>query len=141
VLAIVMGVVLLAAIGVYSIPNGPLPTINQQVYDRLRLGMTENEVEAAVECPPGDYTRTYAYQTSRPVHEGEFPIYIDYHNRADGSVSFIHPTTGRQVRGKWWGGKEGRLYVYFGDDGRVIERRFYPGYPRNWFQYHYERLW
>jgi hypothetical protein len=141
VLAIVMAVVLLAAIGAFLIPNAPSLPISQKVYDRLRLGMTDREVAAVVQCPPGDYSHAYSYATTRPVCEGGLPIYIDYRNQADGSVSAIHPTTGRPLRGKWWRGKEGLLHVYFGDDGRVIERRYYPGYPRNWFQYHYDRLW
>jgi hypothetical protein len=35
-------------------------------------------VDATVPIPPGDYTRAYAYVTSRPTCQGELPVYIDY---------------------------------------------------------------
>jgi hypothetical protein len=109
-------------------------------YERLAVGMTEAEVDAAVPIPPGDHTGAYAYVTSRPTCEGGLPLYIDYHPRADGTVSAPHPLTGRPLRGKWWRGKDGLVLVFFGDDRRVTERRYYPGRPLSWTAYHWDRL-
>jgi hypothetical protein len=109
-------------------------------YERLTLGMTEAEVGAAVPLPPGDYTGGYVHTTSQPICEGGLPIYIDYHTRADGTVSAPHPLTGRPIRGKWWRGRDGLVIVFFGDDHRVSERRYYPGKSRSWARDHLARL-
>jgi hypothetical protein len=114
--------------------------IDEAFYERLKIGMTEAEVEAAVPIPPGDYTRAYVYTTSPPICQGELPIYIDYCTHANGTVSAPHPLTGRPLRGKWWRGKDGQVLIFFGDDRRVIERRYYPGYPSSWVGYHWDRL-
>jgi len=109
-------------------------------YERLTVGMTEAEVAAAVPILPGDYTGGYVHTTSRPTCQGGLPIYIDYCTRADGTVSAPHPLTGRPIRGKWWRGKDGLVIVFFADDHRVTERRYYPGYSRSWAGYHWDRL-
>jgi hypothetical protein len=109
-------------------------------YERLTVGMTEAEVGAAVPIPPGDYTGGYVHTTSRPTCEGGSPIFVDYHLRADGTASALHPLTGRPIRGTWWRGKDGLVIVIFGDDHRVTERRYYPGYSRSWAGYHWDRI-
>jgi|ERR1043166_7154491 hypothetical protein len=109
-------------------------------YDRLTLGMTEAEVGAAVSLPPGDHTNGHEHTTSAPICEGGLPLYIDYHPWPDGTVTAPHPVTGRPLRGKWWRGEDGLVIVFFGDDQRVIERRYYPGSSRSWVWYHWDRL-
>src|SRR5262245_4814248 len=138
----VLGVlgVLLALVGVAYLVFQREGVTVAAFYERLAVGMTEAEVGATVPIPPGDYTGAYVHVTSRPTCEGELPIYVDYCTRADGTVSAPHPVTGRQIRGKWWREKGGQVIVFFGDDQRVIDRRFYPGYPRSWVGYHWDRL-
>jgi len=131
---------LLALVGAaYFVPRREAVTV-AAFYERLTVGMTEAEVGTAVPIAPGDYTGGYVHTTSRPTSEGGLPIYIDYCTRADGTVSAPHPLTGRPIRGTWWRGKDGLLIVFFGDDDRVTERRYYPGYSRSWARYHLDRL-
>src|SRR5262249_19669412 len=138
-LFIVLGA-LLAPVGVaYLFPQRQV-VIDAAFYERLKVGMTEAEVDAAVPIPPGDYTSASTYVTSKPTCQGELPIYIDYCPRADGTVSAPHPVTGRPLRGKWWRGNEGQVLIFFGDDQRVIERRYYPGYPLSWVGDYWDRL-
>jgi hypothetical protein len=138
-LFIVLGALLAAAGVAYLFPQRKV-VIDADFYERLKIGMSEAEVDAAVPIHPGDHTGAYAYVTSRPTCQGELPIYIDYCTHADGTVSAPHPLTGRPIRGKWWRGEDGQVLIFFGDDQRVIERRFYPGSPRSWFGYHWDRL-
>jgi hypothetical protein len=109
-------------------------------YDRLAIGMTEAEVGTAVPLPPGDYTGCDVHETSAPTCEGGLPIFIDYHPRPDGTVSAPHPVSGRPLRGTYWRGRDGLVVVYFGDDRRVTERRYYPGSSRSWVRYQVESL-
>jgi len=109
-------------------------------YEELAVGMTEREVDAALPVAPGDYTGGYVHATSQPTCEGELPIYIDYCTRANGTLSAPDPLTGRPIRGRWWRGHDGLVLVFFGDDQRVIERRYYPGYSRSWVEYQWRRL-
>ena len=121
-------------------PKNDVP-INESLYERLALGMTEQEVDSAIGYAPGDYSGAYAYTTTKPMQEGELPLLgTDLCDYANGRVSAPHPATGKQIRGKLWRGKEGLLMVFFGEDNRVIERRFYPGYGRTWLMYHLDRL-
>jgi hypothetical protein len=138
-LFIVLGA-LLARAGVAYLFPPRMVAIDTAFYERLKVGMTEAEVDAAVPIPAGDYTRAYVYVTSEPTCEGELPIYIDYCPRADGTVSAPHPLTGRPIRGKWWRGKEGQVLILFGDDQRVVERRYYPGHALSWVGYQWDRL-
>jgi hypothetical protein len=138
-LFIVLGALLALAGVAYFFPQREV-VIDAAFYEQLKVGMTEAEVDAAVSIPPGDHTGAYAYVTSPPTCQGELPIYIDYCPHADGTVSAPHPVTGRLIRGKWWRGKDGQVIIFFGDDQRVIERRYYPGYPRSWVGYHWDRL-
>jgi hypothetical protein len=139
VLFCVLGALLALAGAAFLVPQGEV-VIDAAFYERLQVGMTEAEVDAAVPVPPGDYTGADVYVTSRPSCDGELPIFVDYFTRADGTVSAPHPVTGRPMRGKWWRGKDGQMIVFFGDDKRVIDRRYYPGYPRSWIGYHWDRL-
>lgn len=128
------------AIAYWLFPKKDVP-INESLYERLALGMTEQEVDAAIGFAPGDYSGAYEYSTTKPLQEGELPLLgTDLCDYANGRVSAPHPATGKQISGKLWRGKEGLLMVFFGDDNRVIERRFYPGYGRPWLLYHLHRL-
>jgi hypothetical protein len=115
--------------------------INESLYERLALGMTAQEVDTTIGYAPGDYSGAYTYTTSKPMQEGELPLLgTDLCDYANGRVSAPHPVTGRQISGKLWRGKEGLLMVFFGENNRVIERRFYPGYGRTWLLYHLDSL-
>jgi hypothetical protein len=130
----------LAAIAYYLFPKNDV-RINGSLYERLELGMTAQEVDTAIGYAPGDYSGTYAYITSKPMREGELPLLgTDLCDYANGRVSAPHPATGKQISGKLWRGEEGLLMVFFGEDNRVIERRFYPGYGQTWLRYHLDGL-
>ena len=135
----VLGALLALAGAAYLVPRHEAVTV-AAVYERLTVGMTEAEVGAAVPIPPGDYTGGYVHTTSRPTSEGGLPLFVDYHLRADGTMSAPHPVTGRPLRGAWWRGEDGLVIVFFGDDHRVAERRYYPGSSRSWAGYHWDRL-
>ena len=139
VLVIVVGGAVALSGVVYWWPDDAV-VIDESVYERIKLGMTEAEVDEAIGIPAGDHTRAHAYQTSKPICDGGLPIFIDYHPNADGRLSAPHPQTGKPLRGKWWRGKDGQVLIFFGDDGRVIERRFYPGKPLSWMRLHWGRL-
>lgn len=109
-------------------------------YDRLAIGMTAAEVAAAVPLRPGDQTAADSHETAAPSSEGGLPVFVDYHPHADGWVTAPHPTTGKLLRGQWWRGDDGLVYVFYDDDGRVSERRYYPGNPRSWVQSRLDRL-
>jgi hypothetical protein len=139
VLFIVLGA-LLAPVGVaYLFPQRQV-VIDAAFYDRLKIGMTEAEVDAAVPIPAGDHAPAYAHETSPPTCQGELPIFIDYCLHADGTVSAPHPLTGRPIRGKFWRGEGGLVLIFFGDDQRVLERRYYPGRAYSWVGYHLDSL-
>lgn len=138
-LFLVPGALLALAVIVYLLPQREVVT-EATIYERIRVGMTEAKVAAAVPVPPGDRTGAYSYTTSAPTCEGELPIYVDYCPRRDGTVSGPHPVTGQPLRGKWWRGNEGQVIIFFGDDGRVMERRYYPGSPRSWVGYQWDSL-
>jgi hypothetical protein len=138
-LFIVLGALLAPAGAAYLFPQRKV-VIDDAFYERFKIGMTEAEVDAAVSIPPGDYTAAYVYVTSPPTCQGELPIFIDYCPHADGTVSAPHPVTGRPIRGKWWRGEDGQVLIFFGDDQRVIERRYYPGYARSWVGHQWDRL-
>ncbi|MBM3992709.1 MAG: hypothetical protein FJ303_00905 [Planctomycetes bacterium] len=103
--------------------------------------MTAQQVDSVIGYAPGDNSGAYVFTTTKPLREGELPVLgTDQCDYTNGRVSAPHPATGKQTGGKLWRGKEGVLLVFFGDDNRVIERRFYPGYGRTWLLYHLERL-
>lgn len=136
-IAVVVGVAFLAGIVVaVCLWRRPevLP-IEQALYDRVHVGMTEAEVSAAIPYSPGDHCGTYTYGTGGPLREGELPMGIGWDSHPDGSLTGIHPATGRPVHGKWWLGRQGYLVIFFDEDGRVIERRYYLGFPENFIQY------
>lgn len=135
----VLGALLALAGAAYLVSQREVVTV-AAFYERLAVGMTEAEVGSAVPLPPGDYTGAYAHSTSRPTCEGGLPVYLDYCTRADGTVSAPHPVTGRPIRGRWWRGDDGLVIVFFGDDQRVIERRYYPGRSRSWAGHQWDRL-
>jgi hypothetical protein len=124
----------------FLFPGNDVP-INEALYERVALGMTAQEIDAAIGYAPGDYSGAYQYTTTKPMHEGELPLLgTDLCDFANGRVSAPHPATGKQISGKLWRGKEGLLMVFFGEDNRVIERRFYPGYGRTWLMHHLDHL-
>src|ERR1700720_4705622 len=77
-IAVVVGVAFLAGIAVavclWMRPE-VLP-IEQALYHRVHLGMTEAEVSAAIPYSPGDHCGTYTYGTGGPLREGELPMGI-----------------------------------------------------------------
>jgi hypothetical protein len=128
-------VVCVTLIATFLLTRPDIRPIEQDLYERVRLGMTEQEVAEVIPLPPGDYVGAYAYGTSGPIREGELPIGETGNQRPDGTLTGVHPQTGRPFHGRWWMGTEGFLMVFFGENGRVIERRYYPGFPETFMQY------
>lgn len=83
-------------------------------FERVREGMTREEVEATVGCPPGDYTTPGAI-VLRPMRSGE-----------------------AWVTHVCWVCDEAELILLFDDDGRVLKPYVHDVgiVPRRW-----ERLW
>jgi hypothetical protein len=124
-----------ALVALFLLTRRDVRPIEQGLYERVRLGMTEQEVAEAIPLPPGDYVGAFAYGTAGPIREGELPIGVTGDQKADGTLTGVHPHTGRPFHGRWWLGTEGFLIVFFGEDGRVIERRYYPGFPESFIGY------
>jgi hypothetical protein len=118
-----------------------LAPIGKGCYDKIQLGMTAAAAGQAIGIPPGDYSGAYTYGTQRAGHESEIAgPWTDYTENRDGTISAVHPDTGRPLRGYWWRGQEGWLIVFIDENGRVIERRYYRGWPRSfleWLRDHY----
>jgi hypothetical protein len=98
--------------------------INRATYDRVRLGMTEKDLMAAVRLPAGYYSGACAYGTRLEATEGTLSSATGWDQQADGILRYSDPTSGFRGRGHWWMDREGLLAVMLGADGRVIERRF-----------------
>jgi hypothetical protein len=74
------------------ITAGPHP-VNQENFERIRVGMTRAEVEAILRCPPGDYATveyipefcgfTLAGATRWISNDGEVRIWFDQHGRVE----------------------------------------------------------
>jgi hypothetical protein len=109
-------------------------------YDRLAVGMTEAEVGRAVPIPPGDHTGCNAHSTEKPIYDGELPIFVGDVQWPDGTASATHPLTAQPLRGTWWRGRDGLLIVFYGDDGRVIDRRYRQGKSYSWAKYQLMQL-
>jgi hypothetical protein len=125
----------------YFLPAKNDVPINESLYARLALGMTAQDVDTAIGYAPGDYSGAYEYTTTKPLQEGELHLLgTDMCDFANGRVWAPHPATGRKINGKLWRGKEGMLMVFFGEDNRVIERRFYPGFGRTRLLYQLDRV-
>lgn len=81
-----------------TIPRHP---ITREAFEQIRLGMTEQEVEAVLGGPPGDYSSG----TMTFVIEGKY-------RRGEGTEP------------KDWASDEGHIRVWFGD-GKVAGRQFF----------------
>jgi hypothetical protein len=79
-------------------------------YDRIGIGMTEAEVVAAVGRPPGDYSSDNATFTN---YMGPTPL----------SLSLVLNGNPGYVRE--WKTSSAKVEVWFGDGGRVLEKRYY----------------
>ena len=134
-----LGAILALVGAAYLVPRPEVVTV-ARVYERLAAGMTEAEVGAAVPLRPGDHTGGHVHTTARPTSEGGLPPFVDYRLRADGTVSAPHPVTGRPLRGQRWSGADGLVIVFYGDDHRVADRRYYPGYSRSWAGFQRDRV-
>jgi hypothetical protein len=93
---------IVCAIGT-SLIRGPKGGITRANYDKIRLGMTQDDVEALLGCPPGDYT------DGRPV------MGIDSYG---GSVLMREG-----VMKEWWD-ELGIIQVGFDNGGCVLWTRF-----------------
>jgi len=140
VIAVLVAVGLAVSVAAYLLTRRAVVLIERGLFDRVQLGMTAAEVAAVVPYPPGDHCGAYCFTTEAPVREGELPIAACGERFANGVTHCPHPMTGRRVHGWWWMGAEGVLMVYFGADGRVIERRYYPGYGESYLWYTAHRL-
>jgi hypothetical protein len=79
-------------------PERPVQRVNPYTATKVRLGMTQKEVEAIFRAPPGDYS------TAMRGHHAEGL-----------------PKRPPELRREDWTADEGGAVVYFGDDGRVAD--------------------
>lgn len=98
-------------VGAYALLwlTAPPERIDRATFERLRVGMTEGEVEELIGAPPGDYTRD--------PPEPEPPRVLNDEPRL---------TLSR------WAGPDGRIVVFFDHQGRIQEKEFWgwvPGDP------------
>src|SRR5262249_14959883 len=84
------------------------PAFTEELSAKIKPGMTEQEVEAIVGCPPGDYT-TRPYDDP-PTLRGAFFL----------SKSVIH---------RVWISDSGRIAVFFNKQGVVIDVEFWRVHP------------
>jgi hypothetical protein len=133
-------VAILALLIVSQISPRKLLAIDKGYFDRIRLGMMEAELLQAIEIPPGDYSGAYGYGTLGIDHQGELPSALSFEDHSDGTLSAIHPITGRPITGYWWRGRDGSVMAFVDENGGVIERRYYyHGYPRSFPEYAFDR--
>jgi hypothetical protein len=99
--------------------SGPGHAITRDNFDRIQNGMTQPDIEAIFEAPPGNYA-------SRPV------VWIEYAAAFDDSVSQ-----------REWITDEGRYEVFFNQQGKVVGRDYRSVSPpdKNWLQAFWQRLW
>jgi hypothetical protein len=117
-----LGVLGLLAMAVFCAWPPPHHAITQTNFEKLRKGMTQGQVEAILEAPPGDYTTRPPALVARPVcdmvlpgqHGGEpivwqadsLQVYIwfDGEDRAEYMESNDWPRDNRTIldRVRWW---------------------------------------
>jgi hypothetical protein len=80
--------------------------ISRESYDRVKLGMTQEEVRGVIGRPSGSYL-TGGKETTRDLRESEGRL----------PEPFAPPTI--------WCGNAADLVVYFGADGRLVRKELY----------------
>jgi hypothetical protein len=104
---IILVVAAITAVGViWWLP--PLPRVHRASYEQLQKGMTEEEVEAVMGSPAGDYT-------TGPVVHGDFHRPVLYVDRAELLVEW-----------KTWVTDHAEIGVRFDRHGRLGEKSFCP---------------
>ena len=81
-------------------------------YERIRVGMTEKEVEAVLGVRPGDYSGGRAYFPASPRRPGWPPL-----------------GSGRRETLRMWAGDEVAVYVWFDDGGQAVDKMLRPLRP------------
>jgi hypothetical protein len=79
----------------------------QHRYHRIQRGMSQNEVEDLLGCPPGDYRNTAINHSAVAVPKVEF----------QSSLTWIFD--------------EGAVYLFIGDQGNVVAKRYSWAVPTN----------
>jgi hypothetical protein len=112
---LLLGVGLLAIVGaaalatVFLLPH-PGSGITQANYERIREGMTAEEVRQVFDCPPGDYA---CPAEQHGHHFGAEPIYVP-----DADFSYLD-----------WTGETCFIIIRFDAQGRVNGKRILPRNP------------
>lgn len=109
----VLALALLAlAAGLFVAWNTP-PRLTQEQYDRISVGMTLEEVEAILKCPPGVYSQSdVLLPLDKWISDAEKPKPQASHHdwAADTTDPVSHGRTALVIR------------VFFDDEGRVIDK-------------------
>jgi hypothetical protein len=105
-----MAAVALLACGLFVWLTHPRHQINKVGFESIREGMTEQQVEAALGGPAGDYTGgrcSPCYPPLGPLVPGEV------------LMKLLELPSGARVHRSKWVGEEAAVEVFFGPDGRV----------------------
>jgi hypothetical protein len=111
---LLLWVALLVVLGSLGLVGGlwwtaPNHRVGWRGYERIELGMTEQEVEEIVAKPPGWY---------EPLPEGEFQVYVHEAGAEKGLRD--------SPKGYSWVSTEGHLGVTFDAKGKVVGASFTP---------------
>ncbi len=101
--------VTVASGGVAAAVLWPWPRVSRGKYDRIKLGMSQTQVDVLLGAP-GDYTtgRTCVSASAEQVWAGASDAWLGAATSA-------------------WAGDEGTIWVAFDASGRVAAKRFQPG--------------
>jgi hypothetical protein len=92
---------------------GKRPSCDLAAYEAIRLGMTLEEVSAAVGVQPGDYTEGHSHINIGDYVEG-------------GRQEFLPPASRESSWDRDWVGARGRIYVGFDAEGRAWLKNYTP---------------
>jgi hypothetical protein len=90
----------------------PKPRIDQESYDRIKVGMTLAEVEAIIGAPPGDYG----------VGTGEIEVWFTWEVKT-GDVHWPRLPAGER---KEWLGQQHAITVWVNAAGKVVDHSMPP---------------
>lgn len=103
--------------GLAAVLFRPTHRINRENCEQIEVGMMQQQVEALLGGPPGDYRTGEVALDLREVDDGFHSI-----------MTSMEVLLGeRRFRHEWWQGDKGTLWVCFDEDDRVIAKNLTPG--------------
>jgi hypothetical protein len=116
-------------------PPKPVLEMHWSCIREIELGISTAEACDLVGFAPGDYSGAYHYGTGGWTGSNDGDIAIaNFDILPNGAVSAVHSVTGEPIQGHWWRGRQGMLVVFSKND-RIIEKRYYDGYPMSFWEY------